>query len=56
MQDRGPMEFVLSTEVTQTLEAKTIKLSQHRYTEDILKKLDMWDTKPKPKPNPMQPN
>ena len=35
MQDMGPMEFVLGTEVTQTLEAKTIKLSQHRYTEDI---------------------
>ena len=41
MQDMGPMEFVLGTEVTQDLEAKTIKLSQHRYTEDMLKKYDM---------------
>jgi hypothetical protein len=54
MQDMGPMEFVLGTEVTQNLEAKTIKLSQHRYTEDMLKKFEMWDVKPKP--TPMQPN
>jgi hypothetical protein len=54
MQDLGPMEFVLGTEVTQNIEAKTIKLSQHRYTEDMLKKFDMWECKPKP--TPMQPN
>ena len=41
MQDLGPMEFVLGTEVTQNLEAKTINLSQHRYTEDMLKKFEM---------------
>ena len=46
------MEFVL--EVTQNLEAKTVKLSQYRYTEDMLKKFDMWDIKPKP--TPIQPN
>ena len=54
MQDMGPMEFLLGTEVAQNLEAKTIKLSQHWYTEDMLKKFDVWDIKSKP--THMQPN
>ena len=50
----GPMEFVLGTEANQNLDNKTIKLNQRRYTEDMLKKSDMWEIKPKL--TPMQPN
>ncbi|KAG8735428.1 hypothetical protein FRC10_010611, partial [Ceratobasidium sp. 414] len=42
----GPATHILGTEVTQDLDAGTIRITNRRYLEDVVRRYNMWDAKP----------